>query len=106
MSVFLSVVLSAVGVGIVVGAIITVAHQFGTVPLILKAEVYEHGAKAATEPSVAAHEDAGHLHDMAAWEPEDGLPRNLFTGAANILTAIGFSLLLAGIYGPRGHPGT
>ena len=106
MSVFRSIVLSAVVVGIVVGAIITVAHQFGTVPLILKAEVYEHGAKAATEPSAAAREDAGHSQGMAAWRPEDGLPRNLFTGAANILTAIGFSLLLAGIYALRSHPVT
>lgn len=106
MSVFRSIIFSAVVVGIIVGAIITVAHQFGTVPLILKAEVYEHSAKPAIEPSAAAHEDASHDHDMAAWKPEDGLPRNLFTGAANILTAIGFSLLLAGIYALRGHPVT
>src|SRR3974377_1456601 len=103
MSVFRSIIFSAVVVGIIVCAIITVAHQFGTVPLILKGEVYEHSAKPAIEPSAAAHEDASHDHDMAAWKPEDGLPRNLFTGAANILTAIGFSLLIACIYALRGH---
>ena len=41
MSVFRSIVFSAVVAGAIVGAVVTVAQQFGTVPLILKGEVYE-----------------------------------------------------------------
>jgi cobalt transporter subunit CbtA len=43
---------------------------------------------------------------MAAWEPRAGLERNSFTAAANILTATGFALVLAGIYALRGRPVT
>jgi cobalt transporter subunit CbtA len=103
MSVFRAIVFSAVAAGLIVGAITTVVQQFGTVPLILKAEVYENASKAAGEP-VAAHQHAVHEHEHAAWEPRDGLERNLFTAVADILTAIGFSLLLAGFYALRGVP--
>jgi cobalt transporter subunit CbtA len=116
MSVFRSIVLSAVVAGFVVGAAVTVVQLFSTVPLILKSEVYERGATdAAAKPGPAAHEHAGHQasgHQHAdhehgtAWEPKEGLQRNSFTAAANILTAIGFALLLAGIYALRGYPVT
>jgi cobalt transporter subunit CbtA len=112
MSLFRSIVLSAMVVGFVVGAAITVVQFFSTVPLIQRAEVYERDdTKAAAKPDLAAHEHAAHdhadhEHDSAAWEPKDGLQRNSFTVAANILTAIGFALLLAGIYVLRGYPVT
>src|SRR5712664_3512022 len=108
MPVFRSIVFSA---GLMVGAVISVAQFFGTVPLIQKSEVYER--KAAAEAPPAAHEQAGapHDHDKARshdseWEPEDGFQRNAFTVAANILTAIGFALLLTGAYALRGRPVT
>jgi cobalt transporter subunit CbtA len=104
MSVFRAIVFSAVVAGLVVGTLITVVQHFGTVPLILKAEVYERGAPAAGEPVAAAHQHAAHAHGEAAWEPRDGLERNLYTAAADILTAIGFSMLLAGFYALRGRP--
>lgn len=109
MPVFRSIVFSAALAGLVVGAVISVAQFLGTVPLIQKSEVYER--KAAAPP--AAHEQAGAAHDhhkththASEWEPEDGLQRNTFTVAANILTAIGFALLLTGIYAIRGRPVT
>jgi len=109
-SLFRAILLSAMVVGFVAGAAITVVQFFTTVPLILSAEVYEHDdTDAAAKPAVAAHEHAAgeqaeHEHGSAAWEPTEGLQRNSFTAAANILTAIGFALLLAGIYALRGHP--
>jgi cobalt transporter subunit CbtA len=111
MSVFRSIVFAAVVVGSIVGAAVTVAQLFSTVPLILKGEVYERSAADAVQPGAAAHEHAGHEqadhdHGSVAWEPKDGLQRNSFTAAANILAAIGWSLLLAGIYALRGHPVT
>jgi cobalt transporter subunit CbtA len=106
MSVFRSIVLSAMVAGFVVGAAVTVAQLFSTVPLILKGEVYERSATdAAAKPGPAAHQHADHEHGTA-WEPKDGLQRNSFTAAANILTAIGFALLLSGIYALRGYPVT
>jgi cobalt transporter subunit CbtA len=103
MPVLRAIVFSAVLVGLVVGAVITVVQHFGTVPLILKAEVYERSAKAGGE-HIAAVRQAVHEHDEAAWEPANGLERNLFTAAADILTAIGFSMLLAGFYALQGRP--
>jgi cobalt transporter subunit CbtA len=104
MPVFRSIVFSAALAGLIVGAVISVAQFFGTVPLIQQSEVYER--KAAAEAPPAAHDhDKAHSHD-SEWEPEDGLQRNSFTVAANILTAIGFALLLTGTYAIRGRPVT
>src|SRR5258706_2406870 len=135
MSVFRSIVFSAVVSGLIAGAAVTAVQQFGTVPLILKAETYEHdaaepeAAPAAVAPASqnmsghdhsthdhAAHQQAAqqapdahrhddaHEHDAAAWKPAEGLQRHAFTAAANVLTAIGFALLLAGHYALRGGP--
>ena len=45
MSTFRSIVFSSVIAGFIVGLIVTAAQQFGTVPLILRAEVYEKAAE-------------------------------------------------------------
>jgi len=108
MPVFRSIVFSAALAGLIVGVVISVAQFFGTVPLIQQSEVYERKAAAelpaAHEHGAAAH-DKAHSHE-SEWEPEDGLQRNSFTVAANILTAIGFALLLTGIFAIRGRPVT
>ena len=107
MSLFRSIVFSAAVAGLVVGTAVTVVQQFGTVPLIQRAETYEHAAESRlTAGTTAVHQHAGHDHGAAAWEPRAGLERNSFTAAANILTAIGFALVLAGIYALRGRPVT
>jgi cobalt transporter subunit CbtA len=118
MSTFRSIVFSAVVSGLVTGSAVTVVQHFGTVPLILKAETYEHdepesGARPVTASTDehAAQDQSGHeheshdahRHDVAAWKPAEGIQRHSLTAAANILTAIGFSLLLAGIYALRGR---
>lgn len=108
MPVFRSIVFSAALAGLIVGAVISVAQFLGTVPLIQKSEIYERkaAAPAAQEQAGATHDhDNAHNH-ASEWEPEDGLQRNTFTVAANILTAIGFALLLTGIYAIRGQPVT
>src|SRR5215471_11397507 len=109
MSVFRAIVFSSVVAGLVVGALVTVIQQFGTVPLILKAEVFERAPErhdheaAATSPGAvaAAHSHAEHEHAAEAWEPRNGLERSAYTAAANVLTAIGFALLLAAIFAMR-----
>lgn len=106
MSSFRAIVFSSVVAGFIVGLVITAAQQFGTVPLILKAEVYEKAAEhrhdAAAAPQVILVHDHGEQAPGAeAWEPRDGLERNLYTAGANILTAIGFALLLGGFLSLR-----
>ncbi|MET4384734.1 cobalt transporter subunit CbtA [Bradyrhizobium sp. F1.4.3] len=113
MSTFRSIVFSSVIAGFIVGLLVTVAQQFGTVPLILKAEVFEkaagtHQHDTAAAPQAAAaghdhasHDHAGHDHGAEAWEPRDGFERNAYTAAANVLTGIGFALLLAGFFAVR-----
>jgi cobalt transporter subunit CbtA len=109
MNTFRAIVFSSVVAGFVVGAIVTVIQQFGTVPLILKAEVFEKAAErhdreaapAAAQGGVVKHSHAEHQHAAEAWEPQDGLERNAYTAAANVLTAIGFALLLTAIFAMR-----
>ena len=104
MSVFRSIVLCSAVVGLIVGLAISLAQQFGTVPLILKAEVYEQAAAAESTPTVLSHETMGHEHSEEAWEPADGLERNAFTVVANILTATGYALVVIGLFALRGKP--
>jgi cobalt transporter subunit CbtA len=40
-------------------------------------------------------------HESETWEPHDGFERNAYTAAANVLTAIGFALILAAIFALR-----
>lgn len=114
MNVFRSIVFSAVVAGLAVGAVVTVIQQFGTVPLILRAEVYEKAAENRRAEPVAAPsgsitvghshsepENVEHKHEAEAWEPQDGLERTAFTAGANVLTAIGFALVLASLFAVR-----
>lgn len=59
---------------------------------------HDHGTSAQSEVAVTpvqeAHQATGHSHDPDAWAPEDGFERIAYTFGANILSAIGFALLL------------
>jgi len=92
--VFLTVALLA---GIGAGVVNWANHTYGTTPLILEAETYENAA--AAEPIATAtthtHEDGSeHSHDAEAWAPADGLERNLYTLGAEVITGVGYALLL------------
>jgi cobalt transporter subunit CbtA len=99
MDYFRNIVVVAALAGALAGLGMTVAQQLTTVPFILKAEVYEQGAGAPGH--VHAHEAAASAHSHAAggeaeegWAPSDGFERTFFTFAANVITGIGFALLL------------
>jgi cobalt transporter subunit CbtA len=100
MTLFRNVVFIAAIAGLLSGIVMTGMQTFATVPLILKAEAFENAEPAATHdhaaPAAAPGEAAlaVHEHDEAAWAPDDGFERFAFTAAANIVTAIGFALLL------------
>jgi cobalt transporter subunit CbtA len=105
MGTFRAIVFSSVIAGFVVGVVIATIQQFGTVPLILKAEVYEkaqvHSGTAAPDEAAADHDHSGHHHAAEAWEPREGFERNAYTAAANVLTAVGFALMLAAFFALR-----
>jgi len=100
MAIFRNIVFIAALAGLVAGLAMTAMQYAGTVPLILKAETFE-GAEPAHDH--ASHDNAiapdaaaapSHDHDEEGWAPKDGLERSAFTALANIVTAIGFALLL------------
>jgi cobalt transporter subunit CbtA len=78
--------------GLIAGCFVTVLQALKVTPLIHAAEIYE----------TAAQMSAAHDHGAAAaWEPADGIERTTFTLLANVLTAIGFGLLLSGAFALR-----
>lgn len=109
MHLFRSIIFSSALAGLLVGVAVTLAQQVGTAPLILRGEVYERAAEAAVPPATVsvAHDHAGatdHDHAQPAWEPSDGLERTAYSALANILTAVGFALVLCGVYALQGRP--
>lgn len=113
MDIFRRYFFAALLAGALSGLVVTVAHQVGSVPIILEAEVFEKAAETHGHPGTphetAIHDAATmeraateHEHDAKAWEPEDGLERMLYTALADLLTGIGFALLLVGGYALKG----
>ncbi|MFZ1429926.1 MAG: CbtA family protein [Geminicoccaceae bacterium] len=100
-----NLLLTAIVAGSIGGVAMTVLQTQSVVPLILEAETYEDAAPAA--PPVAhvhAHDAHEHVHEAGAWKPADGGERTAFTAAANVLTAIGFSLMLVACFSLRNRP--
>ncbi|AYH45661.1 CbtA family protein [Azoarcus sp. DN11] len=99
---FRRIVLCALLVGALAGLLVSAVQHWQVIPIIAAAEVFEGSAEApeAAEPAAAMahdHDDAHgavHVHEEAAWEPADGTERHVWTLIANVLTAIGFSLVL------------
>ena len=106
MAVFRTIVLVAALSGLIAGIVLTVAHEVATVPIILSAETYEKAAEKGADRRAGASPTADHAsaHDSAAsaWAPHEGLERKAFTALADILTGIGFALLLVSAYALRG----
>jgi cobalt transporter subunit CbtA len=98
MDYFRNIVLLAAIVGLIAGIGMTVAQQLTTVPLILKAEVFEQAEEAKAPPAHAHESEAAAAHEHGGgWAPQDGFERTAFTLAANVLTGIGFALLLIAV---------
>lgn len=99
MTIFRNAVFVAALAGLFAGLVMTAMQLTFTSPLIIEAETYEVDEDEAADEALASedaqeHEAAGHHHDDDAWMPEDGFERAFYTGAANVVTAIGFALLL------------
>ncbi|HEY8158766.1 MAG TPA: CbtA family protein [Methylobacter sp.] len=97
---FKRIVFSAVQAGTVAALFLSMLQIFWVTPLILQAETYEVAAEA-----VLHEHTADHAHDDTVWQPEDGWQRTLSTATSNIVIAIGFALMLSGIYTLRNPSG-
>lgn len=83
--------------GLLAALLLTLLQSFWVAPLILQAETFENApvAEVAHEHAAGA---AAHTHDAEAWEPENGWQRVLSTTGGNLVVAVGFALMLAGLY--------
>ncbi len=98
MAAFRAIIFSSALAGLIVGILVTLAQQLGTVPLILQAEGYEQAA--AEQPAPAGQPPAAsgeHDHGAGAWQPANGFERNAYTALFNVLDWIGFGLMLTGL---------
>lgn len=95
---FRRIVLSALLAGLVAGLALTLLQRLQVLPLIVEAETYE-----LAEPAGApVHADGlSHEHDARGWAPADGIERTAYTALANVLTAVGFGLLLGAAFALR-----
>lgn len=92
------IVATAVIAGVIAGASVWGAQQVKVVPLILKAEVYEQGMS--PESPVPA---AGREADAEAWAPENGFERNVYTLLTDLITGVGYALILTAIIALTGR---
>lgn len=84
--------------GLLAALLLTLLQSFWVAPLILQAESFEKAPPAAEVVHEHAAGAAAHSHDAQAWEPEDGWQRVLSTTGGNLVVAVGFALMLAGLY--------
>lgn len=96
MLVFRNAVFTAAIAGLFAGLVLAALQSFSTVPLILQAETFEasapqhdHDHKHGGDETAAS----GH-HDEDSWAPADGAERLGYTVVTNIVTGIGFALIL------------
>lgn len=123
MNLFRNVVFIAAIAGLVAGVVLACMQAYATVPLILKAEVYEqaeggHKHEHAAAPAEAASGNAMSSAAPAAsnamsaapapaeaaapaedegWAPADGFERFAFNVMSNVVTGIGFALILVAV---------
>jgi cobalt transporter subunit CbtA len=130
MNLFRNVVFIAAIAGLVAGVVLACMQAYATVPLILKAEVYEQAegghqheqaaVPAASGNAVSSTAPAGNAMSSAApapaeaaapaedegWAPADGFERFAFNVVSNVVTGIGFALLLVAVSEFAGGIGT
>lgn len=106
MNLFRNAVFAAAIAGLFAGLVMTALQTYATVPLILQAETFEgagvsgHDHGAAERPAaeaLASETAAPDAHGEEAWTPADGFERFAFTALANIVTGIGFALVLVAV---------
>lgn len=99
---FKRIVSTACYAGLVGALLLTLLQSLWITPLILQAETYESARVEVQEP---AHEHGAgaqaHEHESEAWAPQDGWQRTGSTFGGNLVTAIGFALMLGALFNLR-----
>ena len=112
---FRRIFFTALVAGLLGGVAISVVQELTTTPIILHAEEFEGSGggeadKHSEYKSGISLISPAHAHgpaaadDDEAWGPGDGLERMLFTTLANVLTAVGYALILTACYTLLGRP--
>ena len=114
---FRRIFLTALISGLLGGAAISLVQHFTTTPIILHAETFEGGGNATEKHGTLnrgvtlvspAHAHGSHagIENMEAgsWAPDDRFERTLFTSLANVLTGIGFALIMTACFALSGRP--
>ena len=110
---FRRIFFTALVAGLLGGVGISVIQEFTTTPIILHAEEFEGGGEAHKHseyksgisliaPSNAHGPETA--DDDGASDPGAGLERMIFTTLANVLTAVGYALILTACYALLGRP--
>jgi len=96
---FRRLVAVALVAGLIGGLALSLAQRWQVIPIIVQAEKFESlKINAAGEAQAADIEHDGHDHSHDEdWKPSDGVERTLFTILSNVLTAIGFALVLVAL---------
>ena len=95
--------LAAILAGAIAGVLMTVMQHVAVFPMIFEAETYEvAGEVAADATGDGGAAGGGALEEHEAWGPAEGLERTAYSGLANVITAVGFGLLLAVGFALRG----
>lgn len=98
--------------GVLSGLAVAALQHVTTTPLILKAEVYERAAHAASSANAVSpargHTAAGSSGELPSedgeWAPADGLERTALTALATVGVGVGFALMLAAAMTGSGAP--
>lgn len=89
---------TAVLAGLIAGAAVWGAQVIKVVPLILQAEVYEQGMS----PDSPAPVD-GQAAAEEPWAPANGFERNAYTLLTDLITGVGYALILTAIIALTGR---
>lgn len=91
--------------GVVAGLVVAIVQAVAVTPLILEAETYEVAGTAhhhdGAETGGTGVPDAG-----ASWAPADGVERFAYSALTDVLTGVGFALVLSAAMTLRGGPMT
>lgn len=101
---FRRVFTTALIAGALCGLGISAVQELTTTPLILHAETFEKGGHSAFDSGVRFASRALAHGDTAAGAPTGSMERTLYTMLANVLTGIGFALLLVACFALAGRP--
>ena len=104
MTVLRRILTTALMAGLVAGIVVSIIQYLVVHPLLVEAERFEARAAAVQAAPAAARTATEAATEAEPWQPQDGVERTAYTLLANLLTGIGFAMLLGGgfaIYGGR-----